>query len=57
MQEHLSSPLNDAPTLKSKQRRLLLLLAVFIIPILSVVLAVGYGFAVWMSYLFLGPPA
>ncbi|CAO3452398.1 Periplasmic nitrate reductase component NapE [Azospirillum largimobile] len=33
-----------------------LVLAVFIWPVLSIAVVGGYGFAVWMSQLILGPP-
>lgn len=33
-----------------------LMLAVFLAPILAVIIVGGYGFIVWMSQLVLGPP-
>ena len=33
-----------------------ILLVVFLAPVLSVVIVGGYGFAVWISQLILGPP-
>lgn len=42
----------------SKRRELLtfLFLAVFIWPFIAVAVVGGYGFIVWMYYLFTGPP-
>ena len=45
----------EAPT-KGEERRVFVLLAVFMAPIASVVLVGGYGFLIWMSQLILGPP-
>lgn len=48
----------DQPTAtKTEERRVFVLLAVFLAPILSITLVGGYGFLVWMSQLVLGPPA
>ncbi|MBP7001987.1 MAG: periplasmic nitrate reductase, NapE protein [Amaricoccus sp.] len=44
------------PATKSEERRAFLLLAVVLFPVLSVAIVGGYGFAVWMSQLVLGPP-
>ncbi|MGI9400942.1 MAG: periplasmic nitrate reductase, NapE protein [Rhizobiaceae bacterium] len=41
---------------KTQERRVFILLAVFLAPILSVVLVGGYGFLIWMSQLAFGPP-
>lgn len=41
---------------KSEERRAFILLAVILFPVLSVAVVGGYGFAVWMSQLILGPP-
>lgn len=42
---------------KSQELRAFLLLAVVLFPILSVAIVGGYGFLIWMSQLFLGPPS
>ncbi|MGC3937289.1 periplasmic nitrate reductase, NapE protein [Roseobacter sp. EG26] len=42
---------------KAEERRTFVFLAVFLAPILSVVLVGGYGFTIWMSQLLLGPPS
>ena len=41
---------------KKDERRSFVLLVVFLAPILSVMVVGGYGFAVWISQLLLGPP-
>ena len=41
---------------KGQERRVFILLAVFLAPILSVILVGGYGFLIWMSQILLGPP-
>ncbi|MDX1633976.1 MAG: periplasmic nitrate reductase, NapE protein [Marinobacter sp.] len=41
---------------KRDERRLFIFLIVFLFPILAVAVVGGYGFIVWMSQLFLGPP-
>lgn len=45
----------ETPT-KGEERRVFVLLAVFMAPIASIVLVGGYGFLIWMSQLVLGPP-
>lgn len=42
---------------KSEERRVFIILAVFLAPALSVAVVGGFGFLVWMSHLLLGPPA
>lgn len=42
---------------KAEERRVFILLAVFLAPILCVMLVGGYGFIIWMSQLAFGPPA
>ncbi|WP_109105823.1 periplasmic nitrate reductase, NapE protein [Azospirillum sp. TSO35-2] len=44
------------PATRRREIAMFLLLAVFIWPVLSVAVVGGYGFAVWMSQLILGPP-
>ena len=41
---------------KAQERTTFLLLAVFLAPALAVAIVGGYGFAVWISQLLLGPP-
>jgi periplasmic nitrate reductase NapE len=41
---------------KKEERRSFLFLTVVMAPVLSVVIVGGYGFVVWMSQLFTGPP-
>lgn len=41
---------------KSAERRAFVVLSVFLAPALTVVIVGGYGFAVWMSQVLLGPP-
>ncbi len=42
---------------KKEERRVFILLAVFMAPILSIGLVASYGFVIWMSQLILGPPS
>jgi periplasmic nitrate reductase NapE len=44
------------PTLRRTERLLFLLLAVVIWPFIAVGVVAGWGFIVWMYYLFTGPP-
>ena len=44
------------PTLRRNERLLFLLLAVVIWPFIAVGVVAGWGFIVWMYYLFTGPP-
>ena len=46
----------ESEVTKGQERRVFILLAVFLAPILSVMLVGGYGFLVWMSHILLGPP-
>ena len=41
---------------KAEERTTFVLLAVFLAPVLAVVVVGGYGFVVWISQLILGPP-
>lgn len=41
---------------KGEERRVFILLAVVLAPVLSIILVGGYGFLIWMSQLLLGPP-
>lgn len=53
------STAHDADTAPRKRDETLtfLFLAVFLAPLLSVVIVGGYGFLVWMHHLIYGPPA
>ncbi|ALO33993.1 nitrate reductase [Colwellia sp. MT41] len=43
---------------RKHERNTFIFLAVFLAPILSVIIVAGFGFAVWFSQLaFLGPPS
>jgi len=43
---------------KKYERNSFIFLAVFLAPILSVIIVAGFGFAIWFSQLaFLGPPS
>ncbi len=48
--------MSEPPT-KVEEGRVFVLIAVFMAPILSIMIVGSYGFIVWMSQLFLGPPA
>ena len=48
--------LTDAPVTKAEGRRVLLLLAVVLFPVLSVAFVGSYGFVVWMYQIINGPP-
>ena len=41
---------------QSEERNAFVVLVVFLAPILAVAIVGGYGFAVWMSQLIMGPP-
>ena len=43
-------------TERTQERNTFVLLAVFLAPALAVAIVGGYGFAVWISQLILGPP-
>ena len=38
------------------ERRVFIFIAVFLFPLLSIILVGGYGFAIWMLQLIFGPP-
>lgn len=46
----------DGVQTKRDERLAFFLLAVVLAPVLSVAIVGGYGFIVWMTQLFLGPP-
>ncbi|WP_339799478.1 periplasmic nitrate reductase, NapE protein [uncultured Marinobacter sp.] len=46
----------SSDTRKSQELRLFVFLIVFLFPILAVAVVGGYGFIIWMSHIFLGPP-
>jgi len=41
---------------KRGERRVFLFIAVFLFPVLSVIVVGGYGFIIWMMQLIFGPP-
>jgi nitrate reductase NapE len=41
---------------KRGERRVFLFIAVFLFPILSVILVGGYGLLIWLMQMFFGPP-
>lgn len=47
----LAQPLNSR-----RERRLFLFIVIFLLPILTVATVCGYGFAVWLFQLLMGPP-
>jgi nitrate reductase NapE len=47
---------DSAPSTKREELRAFALLAVFLVPVLSVLVVAGYGFLVWMFQLVAGPP-
>lgn len=51
---HTDEP--EATDRKGIELRLFIFLVVFLFPILAVAVVGGYGFIIWMSQLFLGPP-
>ena len=46
----------DKPATKARELRAFLALAVFLAPVLAVLMVSGYGFLVWMFQLVAGPP-
>lgn len=47
----------DSPqTSKREETRLFVFLIVFLFPLLSIALVSGYGFIVWITQMFFGPP-
>lgn len=46
----------DKPATKATELRAFMVLAVFLAPVLAVLVVSGYGFLVWMVQLFAGPP-
>ncbi|MFY0991740.1 periplasmic nitrate reductase, NapE protein [Halomonas sp. C05BenzN] len=53
----MEEPDTAAPEVRRKQEfRLFLFIAVLLFPILAIAVVGGYGFAVWMYQLFVGPP-
>lgn len=47
----------ENPKQKKHERNTFVFLAVFLAPILSVILVGGLGFAIWISQIFFGPPS
>lgn len=53
----MEEPDTTAPEVRRKQElRLFLFIAILLFPILAIAVVGGYGFAVWMYQLFVGPP-
>jgi nitrate reductase NapE len=54
----LSAHQNDKDHVLTRrgERRVFLFIAVFLFPILSIILVGGYGFLIWMTQLIFGPP-
>lgn len=50
------APLQDGKEERSRELRAFLFLAVVLVPLLSVLIVGGYGFAVWLYQIFVGPP-
>lgn len=48
--------MSDREITQKDERLGFIILAVFLAPILSVVIVGGFGFAVWISQLIFGPP-
>ena len=46
----------ERPPTKAEERRVFVLLAVVLAPVLSVGIVGGYGFLVWMYQIVTGPP-
>jgi nitrate reductase NapE len=46
----------DQPATKARELRAFLALAVFLAPVLAVLVVSGFGFLVWMFQLVAGPP-
>lgn len=47
---------DDHVLTKRGERRVFLFIAVFLFPILSVILVGGYGLMIWLMQVFFGPP-
>lgn len=47
---------NSAELQKNHERNTFVFLAVFLAPILSVIIVGGFGFIVWISQILFGPP-
>ena len=50
------APDDDHVLTKRGERRVFLFIAVFLFPVLSVILVGGFGLLVWLFQLFFGPP-
>lgn len=49
-------PETQSATSRGNEIRVFLLLTVVLAPVLSVLIVSGFGFAIWISQLILGPP-
>ena len=54
--DHPTKPAPPSPAARRREVMLFLLLAVVIWPFIAVGVVAGWGFLVWMYYLFTGPP-
>ncbi|MDI5983929.1 periplasmic nitrate reductase, NapE protein [Halomonas sp. M4R5S39] len=53
----MEEPNTTTPEVRRQQEfKLFLFIAVLLFPILAIAVVGGYGFAVWMYQLFVGPP-
>lgn len=55
MSDNINDP--DHVLTKRGERRVFIFIAVFLFPILSVILVGGYGFLIWALQLIFGPPS
>ncbi len=52
-----AAELDDNPVARKRiERRVFILLTVFLAPAISIAVVGGYGFVIWISQLILGPP-
>ena len=56
MPSEISQEEQSTPQRKRDETLTFVFLAVFLAPLLSVVIVGGYGFIVWMQHLIFGPP-
>lgn len=47
---------DQSPSTRQEEGRSFLFLAAVMVPVLSVLVVAGYGFAVWIYQMFAGPP-
>lgn len=57
MQQPSTEPSDlDAPSTRQEELRSFLFFTVVMAPVLAVLIVSGYGFVIWMTQLFFGPP-